>query len=94
LQEGQKDDPAVVIAACDAVTANLRLARQVGPALAVALVNAAIGNPQVQCGDQDVGKAELGFDTAGDPPDVFGAIIMADIAKWAKVIREANIKSE
>jgi tripartite-type tricarboxylate transporter receptor subunit TctC len=38
--------------------------------------------------------AQLGFDTAGDPPEVFGTIIKADIAKWSKVIREANIKSE
>ena len=36
----------------------------------------------------------LGFTTTADPPDVFGAIIKADIAKWAKVIRAANIKSE
>lgn len=38
--------------------------------------------------------AQLGFTTTADPPDVFGAIIKADIAKWAKVIRAANIKSE
>jgi len=38
--------------------------------------------------------AQLGFATTADPPDVFGAIIKADIAKWAKVIRAANIKSE
>ena len=38
--------------------------------------------------------AQLGFDTAADPPDVFGAIIKRDIAKWAKVIRAADIKSE
>ena len=38
--------------------------------------------------------AQLGFTTAADPPDAFGAIIKADIAKWAKVIRAANIKTE
>ena len=37
---------------------------------------------------------QLGFTTTADPPDVFGAIIKADIAKWADVIRSANIKSE
>ena len=38
--------------------------------------------------------AQLGLDTTSDPPDAFGAIIKADIAKWAKVIKEANIKAE
>lgn len=38
--------------------------------------------------------AQLGFTTTADPPNAFGAIIKADIAKWAKVIRAANIKSE
>ena len=28
------------------------------------------------------------------PPDAFAAIIKADIAKWAKVIKDANIKAE
>jgi tripartite-type tricarboxylate transporter receptor subunit TctC len=38
--------------------------------------------------------AQLGLDTTSDPPDAFGAIIKSDIAKWAKVITEANIKAE
>jgi len=38
--------------------------------------------------------AQLGLETASDPPDAFGAIIRSDIAKWAKVIKEANIKAE
>jgi tripartite-type tricarboxylate transporter receptor subunit TctC len=38
--------------------------------------------------------AQLGLDTTSDPPGAFGAIIKADIAKWAKVIQEANIKAE
>jgi tripartite-type tricarboxylate transporter receptor subunit TctC len=37
--------------------------------------------------------AQLGLDTASDRPDAFAAIIKADIAKWAKVIKEANIKA-
>ncbi len=37
--------------------------------------------------------AQLGLDTASDPPDAFAAIIKADIAKWAKVIKDANIKA-
>jgi len=38
--------------------------------------------------------AQLGLDTTSDPPDAFGAIIKSDIAKWAKVIKDANIKAE
>jgi tripartite-type tricarboxylate transporter receptor subunit TctC len=36
--------------------------------------------------------AQLGLDTAGNPPDEFAAIIKADTAKWAKVIKDAGIK--
>jgi tripartite-type tricarboxylate transporter receptor subunit TctC len=38
--------------------------------------------------------AQLGLDTTSDPPEAFGAIIKSDIAKWAKVIQDANIKAE
>jgi tripartite-type tricarboxylate transporter receptor subunit TctC len=38
--------------------------------------------------------AKLGLDTAADGPDAFAAIIKADIAKWAKVIKDNNIKAE
>jgi tripartite-type tricarboxylate transporter receptor subunit TctC len=37
--------------------------------------------------------AQLGLDVTSDSPDAFAAIIKADIAKWAKVIKEANIKA-
>ncbi len=37
--------------------------------------------------------AQLGFDTTKDGPDALAAIIKADIAKWAKVIKDANIKA-
>jgi len=36
--------------------------------------------------------AQLGLDTTADPPDAFAAIIKSDIAKWAKVIKDAGIK--
>jgi tripartite-type tricarboxylate transporter receptor subunit TctC len=38
--------------------------------------------------------AQLGLDTTSDAPQAFGEIIRSDIAKWAKVIKEANIKAE
>ena len=37
--------------------------------------------------------AQLGLDTARDAPEAIAAIIKADIAKWAKVIKDANIKA-
>lgn len=36
---------------------------------------------------------QLGFDITQDGPDAMGQVIKADIAKWAKVIKEANIKA-
>ena len=36
----------------------------------------------------------LGMDIAGGTPEDFGALVKSDIAKWAKVIREAGIKPE
>jgi tripartite-type tricarboxylate transporter receptor subunit TctC len=38
--------------------------------------------------------AKLGLDTTADGPEAFAAIIKADIAKWAKVIKDNNIKAE
>jgi tripartite-type tricarboxylate transporter receptor subunit TctC len=36
--------------------------------------------------------AKLGLDTVAGPPNELAAIIKADIAKWAKVIKDAGIK--
>jgi tripartite-type tricarboxylate transporter receptor subunit TctC len=36
----------------------------------------------------------LGMDVAGGTPEEFGVLVRSDIAKWAKVIREAGIKVE
>jgi tripartite-type tricarboxylate transporter receptor subunit TctC len=44
--------------------------------------------------EMKVKLAQLGLDPTADPPDAFAAIIKADIAKWAKVIKDANIKAE
>jgi tripartite-type tricarboxylate transporter receptor subunit TctC len=37
---------------------------------------------------------KIGLDVVADPPDVFASIIRSDTAKWAKVIKDAGIKSE
>ena len=36
----------------------------------------------------------IGLDVVSDPPDAFATIIRTDTAKWAKVIKDAGIKSE
>jgi tripartite-type tricarboxylate transporter receptor subunit TctC len=36
--------------------------------------------------------AQLGLEVAVNSPDEFVAVINADIAKWAKVIKDASIK--
>ena len=36
----------------------------------------------------------LGFETIASTPEEFAVRIGVDIPKWAKVIRDANIKSE
>jgi tripartite-type tricarboxylate transporter receptor subunit TctC len=36
----------------------------------------------------------LGLEPVGSSPEEFGAYIKADIARWEKVIRDANIRSE
>jgi tripartite-type tricarboxylate transporter receptor subunit TctC len=33
----------------------------------------------------------IGLDIVSDPPDTFAKIIRTDIARWAKVIRDAGI---
>ena len=42
------------------------------------------------CGEK---LAPLGLDTTADGPEAMAAVIKADTAKWAKVIKDANIKA-
>jgi tripartite-type tricarboxylate transporter receptor subunit TctC len=36
----------------------------------------------------------LGFVPVADTPEQFGARIKAEIAKWSKVVRDANIRAD
>jgi len=38
--------------------------------------------------------AAIGVDVVGNTPDEFAAQIKAEVAKWGKVIKDANIKVE
>lgn len=44
----------------------------------------------------DVGErmAALGLDPAGGTPEAFGTFVKEDIARWARVIKEANVRAE
>lgn len=38
--------------------------------------------------------ASLGYDTVGNTPEQFSAIIAADFAKFAKIIKDADIRAD
>ena len=48
-----------------------------------------VASPEVKQRLQD-----LGFDPVANTPDEFGARIKSEIARWAKVIQDANIKAD
>lgn len=50
---------------------------------------AAMNDPEVQSR-----MAQLGFDAVGDTPEQFKARIETEIPKWAKVIKDANLRVE
>ena len=37
-------------------------------------------------------SAELGFEAAGGTPEAWAALVRAEMAKWARVVKEARIK--
>ncbi len=63
------------------------------PAVLVAKLNAALVNA---IGQQDVHARmfDLGLEPAGTTAEEFGAFVKADIARWAKVIRDAGVRVE
>ena len=62
------------------------------PAIAQSLnvaVSEALGRPEVA--DRILA---LGLEAANEPPDALGALIQADAARWATVIRQAHIQAD
>jgi tripartite-type tricarboxylate transporter receptor subunit TctC len=57
----------------------------------VELLNREIRNA-LALSDVQARLAKLGFEPIGNSPDQFAAWIKAEVAKWAKVIRDANIQ--
>jgi tripartite-type tricarboxylate transporter receptor subunit TctC len=48
----------------------------------------------LKSGELQAKLSELGFEIAGGTPEAFAQWIPAEIAKWAKVVRAANVKVE
>ena len=61
------------------------------PAPVIAKLHGDIAKIAAQA-DMQERLAQLGLAAAVNSPDEFAAVIKADIAKWAKVIKDANIK--
>jgi tripartite-type tricarboxylate transporter receptor subunit TctC len=57
----------------------------------VARLNAAV-NKALQTEKVRVALTGLGADVVGGTPEQFGALLSAETVRWAKVIKEANIK--
>lgn len=62
------------------------------PAPVIARLNAAIGRA-INSGKARDAFAKLGFDPGGGSPEAFGALVHAEIERWSKVIKAANIKA-
>jgi tripartite-type tricarboxylate transporter receptor subunit TctC len=63
------------------------------PADIIALINREV-NAVLQMPEVRDKLAEQGIDVAGSTPDVLAATVKTEIAKWAKVIKDGNIKPE
>jgi tripartite-type tricarboxylate transporter receptor subunit TctC len=63
------------------------------PADVIALLNRET-NAVLQMPDVIAKLADQGIEAAGGTPEALGAIVQSELARWAKVIRDANIKPE
>ena len=61
------------------------------PTAVIAKVNAETDRA-LQLAEVKARIAELGFDAAGGSPEAWAALIRSEMAKWAKVVKEARIK--
>jgi tripartite-type tricarboxylate transporter receptor subunit TctC len=61
------------------------------PAPVIAQLNAAIGRA-IKTAKAREAFAKLGFDPGGGTPEAFGALVHAEVARWSKVIKDADIR--
>jgi tripartite-type tricarboxylate transporter receptor subunit TctC len=63
------------------------------PRPTIAKLNAEL-NRVLKMPDVQERMAALGLDVAGGTPEAFGAFVRQDLARWGKVIKEANVRVE
>ena len=63
------------------------------PRALVAKLNAEL-NRVLQLPDVRERMAALGLEPAGGTPEAFGEFVKEDIARWAKVIKAANVRAD
>ena len=63
------------------------------PRAIVAKLNSEL-NRTLKAADVQERMAALGLEPAGGTPEAFGVFVKDDIARWAKVIREAHVRTE
>ena len=80
-------------AGADFITWNGVHVRAGTPKAVVARLNAEL-NRVLKLSDVQERMAGLGLDPAGGTAEAFGAFVKEDIARWAKVIRDANLRVE
>jgi tripartite-type tricarboxylate transporter receptor subunit TctC len=80
-------------AGADFITWNGVHVRAGAPHAVITRLNADL-NRVLKVPDVQERMAALGLDPAGGTAEAFGAFVREDIARWAKVIREANIRVE
>ena len=85
---GESGWPAVVGTAWNGVVAPAGTPRNI-----IDTLNAAIGR-SLQAPDVKERFTASGLEAIGGTPEAFGAFMQAETAKWAKVIKAANIKIE
>lgn len=63
------------------------------PAPVIAQLNAAIGRA-IMTEKAREASAKVGFDPSCGTPEAFGTLVRTEIARWSKVIRDADIKTK
>ena len=63
------------------------------PPVVTAKLNAGI-NEALRAKDVTDSLKRQGLDATGGTPDAFAAHIKTELAKWAKVVKDANIKAQ
>ena len=83
----------VAIVGAETLRMKIRGHRYGTPAPIVNRLNAEIGKALAMADGRER-FASLGYEAAGSTPEQFAAVIAADVAKFAKIIKDANIRAD